>query len=476
LSAGKIANPSPPRRLGLILGILVTAQFVVVLDFSIVQIALPTIRTDLNMSLPDLQWIVSAYGLTFAGFLMFSGRASDIYGRKMLFMIGLVVFSLSSLAAGLAPSELVLIASRVVQGIGAALASATGLSMIVRTFGPLGRLTQVLGVFTAVSASGFSVGVVLGGVLTEALGWRWIFFVNVPIGIVVSALAIKFLPDPAGPQSEHRHLDLPGAVSVTAGLMLLVYGLTDVGNGDPSELTYAVLLLSAAVLALFVVIEHLSSAPLMPLGFLRRRAVFFANSTALLAFGAFIFVIFLQTTYLQVLRSYSPLSAAAALLPGSLAYLFLGGFAAPRLVRRIGARRVLVGAMAFLTVGMLLFTQLSLTSSYLAFILPAQLVCVIGGSLAATASNILALSAAKPGEEGIASGLINTARQVGSPIGLAVAVYVIGVVTLGTGVSGPSSDIISGMRYAFLAAAVFAGLGVLTASLLKSNPAKARPV
>jgi MFS family permease len=470
LSAGNV-NPSPPRRLGLILGILVTAQFVVVLDFSIVQIALPTIRTDLSMSLPDLQWIVSAYGLTFAGFLLFSGRASDIYGRKVLFMIGLVVFSLSSLAAGLAPSELVLIAARMVQGIGAALASATGLSMIVRTFGPLGRLTQVLGVFTAVSASGFSAGVVMGGVLTEALGWRWIFFVNVPIGIVVSALAIKFLPDPAGPRSEHGHLDLPGAVSVTTGLMLLVYGLTNVGNGDPSNLTYAVLLLSAAVLALFVAIEHLSPAPLMPLGFLRRRAIFFANSTALLAFGAFIFVIFLQTTYLQVLRSYSPLIAAAALLPGSLTYLFLGGFAAPRLVRRIGARRVLVGAMAFLTVGMLLFSRLSLTSSYLAFILPAQLVCVIGGSLAATASNILALSAAKPGEEGIASGLINTARQVGSPVGLAVSVYVIGLVTFGMGVSAPSSEIISGMRYAFLAAAVFAGLGVVTASLLKGNPA-----
>jgi len=468
-------NPNPPRRLSLILGILVTAQFVVVLDFSIVQIALPTIRTDLSMSLPDLQWIVSAYGLTFAGFLLFSGRASDIYGRKMLFMIGLVVFSLSSLAAGLASSELVLIAARVVQGIGAALASATGLSMLVRTFAPLGRLTQILGIFTAVSASGFSVGVVLGGVLTEALGWRWIFFVNVPIGIVVSALAIRFLPDPAGPRSEHRHLDLPGAVSVTAGLMLLVYGLTNVGNGNPSNLTYAVLMLSAAVLALFVVIEHLSIAPLMPLGFLRRRAIFFANSTALLAFGAFIFMIFLQTTYLQVLRFYSPFYAAAALLPGSLTYLFLGGFAAPRLVRRIGARRVLVGAMVFLTIGMLLFTQLSLTSSYLAFILPAQLVSVIGGSLAATASNILALSAAEPGEEGIASGLINTSRQVGSPMGLAVAVYVIGLVTFGMGVSAPSNEIISGMRYAFLAAAFFAGLGVMTASLLKGNPAKARP-
>jgi MFS family permease len=169
----------------------VTAQFMVLLDFSILQIALPTIRIDLQMSLSDLQWIVSAYGLTFAGFLMLSGRASDIYGRKTLFMVGLVVFSLSSLAGGLAPSELVLIAARVVQGIGAALCSATGLAMIVRIFAPLGRLNQVLGIFTAVAASGFSAGIVLGGVLTQELGWRWVFFVNVPIGIAIALLAIR---------------------------------------------------------------------------------------------------------------------------------------------------------------------------------------------------------------------------------------------------------------------------------------------
>ncbi len=219
----------------------------VILDFSIVQIALPTIRTDLQMSLADLQWIVSAYGLSFAGFLLLSGRASDIYGRKVLFVTGLVVFSLSSLAAGLATSELTLIASRVVQGIGAALASATGLAMIVRVFSPLGKLNQVLGIFTAVGASGFSAGIVLGGFLTEALGWRWIFFVNVPIGIATSALAIKFLPDARGQRRGQGKLDLPGAVSVTAGLMLLVYGLTDIGNGNISYLTYLVLFLAAAV-------------------------------------------------------------------------------------------------------------------------------------------------------------------------------------------------------------------------------------
>jgi len=472
LSSAKSESPDSSRRLGLILGLLVTAQFVVVLDFSIVQIALPTIRTDFQVSLADLQWIVSAYGLSFAGFLLLSGRASDIYGRKTLFVTGLVVFSLSSLAGGMAASELTLIASRVVQGIGAALASATGLAMIVRVFSPLGKLNQVLGIFTAVGASGFSAGIVLGGFLTEALGWRWIFFVNVPIGIVTSVLAIKFLPDARGPRKEKGRLDLPGAVSVTAGLMLLVYGLTDIGNGNISYLTYVVLFLSAAVLASFLAIEHYSAAPLMPLGFLRRRTIFFANATAVLAYASFVLMIFLMTTYLQVLRSYSPFDSAAALLPGSLLFLCVGGFLAPRLVKRLGAKLVLVGAMVFILSGMLLFAQVSTSSSYFTVILPAQLIAVLGGSLAATASNIAALGGAKPGEEGLASGLINTSRQVGGPVGISVSVTVIGIMTQGLGVSAPIGEVITAFRYALEASASLAALAILTSLLLKGSPAK----
>jgi EmrB/QacA subfamily drug resistance transporter len=475
LSSEKIENPGPPQRLGLILGLLVTAQFVVILDFSIVQIALPTIRGDLNMSLADLQWIVSAYGLTFAGFLMLSGRASDIYGRKRFFMLGLVIFSVASLAGGLATSELVLIAARVVQGIGAALASATALALIVRIFAPLGRLNQALGIFTAVSSAGFSAGVILGGVLTEALGWRWIFFVNVPIGIVASLLAVKFLPDAGGPRKARGHLDIPGAATVTGGLMLLVYGLTDIGNGDTSYQTYLVLALAAAVLASFLVVEYRSADPLMPLNFLGRRTIFFANATALLTFAANVSMIFLLTTYLQVLLSYAPLTAAAALLPGALVYFFLGGFGAPRLVKRFGARYVLVGAMVALSAGLLLFTRISLDSNYLTIVLPALLVACVGGSLALTASNIAALAGARPGEEGIASGLINTSRQVGGPVGLAVAVSVIGLVTQGLGVSAPSSEVITAFRYAFVVGASFGAFAVVTSLLIKGKPAQTGP-
>lgn len=208
----------------------------------------------------------------------------------------------------------------------------------------------------------------------------------------------------------------------------------------------------------------------MPLGFLRRRKIFFANATMLIVFACMVLMVFVITTYLQVLRSYSPIYAGAALLPGSLLYAFLGGFAAPRLVRRVGAKDVMIGAMATFTAGMLLFTQISLTSNYFTVILPAQLIAVVGSSIASTASSIVGLSAAKPGEEGIASGLINTSRQVGGPIGLAVAVSVIGLVTLGMGVAAPSAEVVTAFRYAFLAAAVFAGVGVATSLSLRGGP------
>jgi len=458
-----------------VLGLLVTAQFAVVVDFSIVQIALPTIRADLGMSLADSQWIISAYGVTFAGLLLLSGRLSDIYGSKRLFLIGLLVFSLSSLSAGLANTELVLIGSRVVQGVGAAIDSATGLAMITRIFAPLGRLNQALGIFTAVSSAGFTAGVLLGGVLTEALGWRWIFFVNVPIGLLGTLLSFRVLPNLAPSQGPSRHLDVPGALSITLGLMLLVYGLSEVGNGVTSYLTYASFGLSGLVILAFLAIEASSSAPIVHLGFLKRRTIFFANATALLTFATTVPWIFFMTSYLQVFLSYSPLDAAASLVPGSLIYFFLGGFGAPRLVRWLGARPVLVGAMLALAAGMYLTSRLSIGSSYLVDILPTIVVSSGGGALSATASNIAALSGTRRGEEGIASGLINTSRQVGGPVGLALAVSVVGVVTHGAGLFGPPSQVVLALQDAFIAAASFAGLAVLTSLLIPGRPHAREP-
>jgi EmrB/QacA subfamily drug resistance transporter len=463
-------QPSPPARLGLILGLLVTAQFAVVVDFSIVQIALPTIRLDLVMSVADSQWLVSAYGLTFAGFLLLSGRLSDIYGRKRLFLVGLLVFSLSSLAAGLATSEDVLIGARIVQGLGAAMASATCLALIIRIFAPIGRLNQALGIFTAVSSAGFSAGVLLGGVLTEALNWRWIFFVNVPIGIVATILAIKMLPDQTPQKAGRQHLDFPGAATVTAGLILLVYGLSEVGNGVTSLLTYGAFALAALFLAAFLVVESRSAAPLMPLSFLRRRTIFFANATALLTFATTVPWIFFVTTFLQVLLNYSPIYAAAALIPGSLTYFFLGGFGAPRLVKRFGAKPVLIVAMVALTAGLLITSRMTLSSPYFPDIIVYIFVASLGGGLSATASNIAALAGANRGEEGVASGLINTSRQVGGPIGLAIAVSVLDIFTHGLGVAAPQAELVTAMQYTFVAAAAFSGVAILTSLLISGAP------
>jgi len=458
--------PSKQPRLSIILTLLVVAQFVVILDFSIVQIALPTIRTDLGISLADSQWIVSAYGLTFAGLLLLSGRASDLYGRRKLFSIGLVIFALSSLAGGLAPSEIVLIGARAAQGVGAAIASATGLSLLVVTF-PEGReRNRALSVFAAVSSAGFAAGVILGGTLTAAFGWRSVFYVNVPIGIIAAILALRLLVESKG-QRLDRRLDLPGAISVTAGLSLLVYALTNAANEGLSS-SLVSLALSAVVLAAFLVIEHFSKAPLMPLTFLSRGAVLSANALAILTTSAVGTMIFLLTIYLQEIQGYSALTAGLAFLPTAIVFLFVGGYLSAKLVARFGMKPVLITGMAIQAAGFLLLSRLAVGTQYLTELLPDMLVVSLGSAIVFTAFNIAALSGARKGEEGLASGLINTSRQVGSSVGLAIAVTIVSIVTaaLGTSVS-PASATVEGFRYAFLSSSVLCGFGVVIASLIR---------
>ncbi|MDA4118010.1 MAG: MFS transporter [Thaumarchaeota archaeon] len=461
-------TPSPPR-LTLILSLLVAAQFVIVLDFSIVQIALPTMRNELGISLADSQWIVSAYGLTFAGFLLLSGRASDLYGRRRLFAIGLVVFALSSLAGGLAPSESVLIGARAVQGIGAAIASATGLSLLVVTFQEGRERNRALSVFAAVSSAGFAAGVILGGVLTATLGWRSIFFVNVPIGILTAVLANRLLVESRGDTTQRR-LDLPGALSVTAGLSILVYALTNAANSGLLSLqTLAPLGLSTIVLAGFLVIEQRSSAPLMPLSFLRRGAIFGANALAILTIAAVSSMIFLLTIYLQQIQGYSALSAGISFLPTALVFLSVGGYLSAKLVTRFGPKPVLIVGTTIQAAGFLLLAQLAVGTPFVTGLLPEMLVVSLGAALSFTAFNIAALSGARKGEEGLASGLINTSTQVGGPVGLAIAVTIVGIVaaSLGGSVTAAAATV-AGFRYAFLGAAVLSVVGIAFASLMKS--------
>jgi EmrB/QacA subfamily drug resistance transporter len=464
------ARPVPPGRLGLVLIVLIAAQFIVVLDFSVVQIALPTIRSEFGVSLADLQWVVSAYGLTFAGFLLLSGRASDIYGRRRLFIAGLVLFSAASAACGFAQSELVLVAARTVQGVAAAIISATGLSLIVVTFAPIGQLARVMGIFTAVSSAGFAAGVVLGGLLTETLGWRYVFFINVPIGILAAVLAPRLLPESRG-QAASRRLDVPGAVSVTAGVMLLVYALSNIASGNLSFVTPTAFALAALLLVGFFAIESRSAAPLMPLGFLRRGSILMANSIALVTFGSITGMTFLLTIYLQQLRGYSPLSTGLAFIPPALIFFVVGGFLAARMVSRIGVRRLMIGATILQTASVLLMTQISLNSDYFTTILPAFILLALGGAPGFTAITISALSSARQGEEGLASGMINTSSQLGGPIGLALVVTIVGVVaqSLGGGIASGPETMITGFQYAFGGAATLSAIGFLLALRVKEQ-------
>jgi EmrB/QacA subfamily drug resistance transporter len=464
----------------IVLALIALAQFMVVVDFTIVQVVLPSIGREFGVSVNGLQWIITAYGLTFAGFLMLSGRVGDIYGHKKLFVIGVLLFSLASLIGGLAHSEIVLILARVVQGLGAAMASATGLSILAAAFPEGKERNRAISVFVAASGSGFAAGTILGGLITTTLGWRWVFDINLPIGVAVSLLSIRYISTGtierrgSHENRQHRDLDIFGAISITAGLMLLVYSLNIAQNlGVRSLQTLELLLLSAIMLAVFVLIEYRSKAPLMPLGFLRRGSIFGANTVGLLQMAAFVGMVFIVTNYLQQMRGYSALSAALVFLPGGLVVLVTSGFLSARLVNRFGFKPILMSGMALQTVAYLLLSPISLTESYFGGLLGPMLLIGVGVGLGFTAVNIAALTGTRKGEEGLASGLINTSRQIGGPIGLAVLLTVANFATPpATGqvaVQSSASAMVPGFGYAFLAAALLTGLGIIITPLLKQE-------
>lgn len=462
----------------LILALIIAAGFLDVVDFSIVQVALPTIRTELAISLAESQWIIGAYGLTLAGFLMLSGRAGDVYGQKKLFIFGIVLFTISSFIGGIAPSFLILVAARGVQGIGAAISTATALSILVATF-PEGReRNRAIGVFVAVLSAGFAAGSIAGGVLVTAFGWRSVMFVNVPIGIGAAVLSKKFLVNNPG-QTRDRRLDLPGAMSVTGGQILLVYALTNVAvDGFTSLRTLLPFSISILVLAAFLVIEHRSKSPLMPLSFLRRGTVLTANVLALILTASAGGFTFLLTTYLQQVSGYSPLTAGLDFVPPALIFFLVGGWGSSWLVDRLGVKRVLVGSSVLVTLGSLLLIQLSVSSGYFG-ILPGLLVWAFGASIGFPALNIAALAGTKPGEEGLASGIINTSQRIGFPLGLAVLLTIATIADPTPNgplnVSSSLPGIVTGFQYAFLASAMLSGIGLVIALLIKSSKTTKMP-
>ncbi len=446
------------------------ASFLDIIDFSIVQVALPTIRTQFLATLADSQWIIGAYGLTLAGFLMLMGRAGDVYGQKKIFIGGIVLFTIASMAGGLAPSLLVLIIFRALQGIGAAMSTVTAFAIFIRIFPEGPQRNRALGVLVAVLSAGFAAGAVAGGALTVAFGWRSVMFVNVPIGIVAAVLSQRFLPKTEG-WLKNQRLDVPGAITVTLGTILLVFGLTNAAtSGFDSLDTIVPLGLSVLVLASFLVIESRSKSPLIPPAFLKRGSVLTANTLALVLTSTVGGVSFIITIYLQNILGYSPLYAGLGTLPSAVIFFLVGGWGASRIMNRLGARRTLLVSTSLATMGISLLTMISAQGSYF-LVLPGMIVWTLGASIGFPAVNLAAVAGTKPGEEGLASGVVSTSFRIGFPLGLAVLLTIAGAfdppAAAGVGSYAALEGVVTGFRYALFAAVLLSLLGLALASRIK---------
>ena len=471
MSEEQLAPPASvhPR---IIFGLIVAAVFLDIIDFSIVQIALPTIRDQFSVTLADSQWVIGAYGITMAGFLILSGRAGDIYGQKKFFVTGIVIFTVASLTAGLAPSLLTLIISRAVQGLGAAISTVTAFAILIATYPDGEQRNKAFGILGALLSAGFAAGSLAGGVLTATLGWRSVLFVNVPIGIVAAILSQRYMLGGGGRMLNGR-LDVPGALTVTSGLTLLVYALTNASNlGFASLWTAVPLALSAIALASFIAIEFRSKAPLVPLGFLRRGSVLTANVIALVFTSLSAGLGFILTFYLQLILGYSPLFTAIVFLPPALLFLVMGGWGFARIMRRFSLRSVVLASLVLVTAGCALLTQISATGTYLG-VIPGLALWALGASIGFPVLSIAAVAGARPGEEGLASGLIGTSSRVGFPLGLATLLTIatltdpqpIGGSQLATAIA-----VVTGFQYAFLASAIMGLVGFLIALRIKNPP------
>jgi EmrB/QacA subfamily drug resistance transporter len=406
------------------LALLAMGDFVVILDASIVNIALPSIGRGLHVSLANLSWVVNAYVLTFGGFLLLGGRIADLLGRRRVFMVGLGVFSLASLAGGLAQSEAWLIGARAVQGLGAALLAPAALSLVTSVFREGAERNRALSIWGAVAGSGAAAGVLLGGVLTSALGWRSVLFVNVPIGIGAILLTPTLIAESRG-ETARRSFDLPGAAAVTAGLSALVYALVRASTvGWGSTQTIGALAAAAALLVSFVVIERHSAAPLVPFSFFRNRNVSAANATMIAAGAAILGLFYFLSLYMQKVLGYSAVKAGTAQLPLAVGIILAAGMASP-LVARLGLRKLLIGGLAMFAGGLLWFAQLPIDGHYLPDILGPSLLIAIGLGLTFVPITILAETGVHDREYGLASGLLNTSQEIGGALGLAVLTTVV---------------------------------------------------
>jgi EmrB/QacA subfamily drug resistance transporter len=461
-----------PRAKNLALLLLAMTQFVIVIDASIVNVALPSIGAHLHFARADLSWVVNAYTLTFGGFLLLGGRMADLLGRRRMFMLGLVLFSLASFGGGIAQSEAWLIAARAIQGLGAALVSPAALSIITTTFAEGAERNRALGIWGAVAGAGGAAGVLLGGILTSGLSWRWVLFVNVPIGIAAALLAPRTLVESRA-EDGTKTFDLPGAVTVTAGLALLVYAVVDAVNSGWGSTTTLLRLAGAAVLLVaFLVIELRQRYPLMPFSIFRLRTLRGANIVGLLIGMSLFSMFFFISLYLQNVLRDSPIQAGISYLPLAVGIIVSAGVAS-QLVTRLGFKAPLIAGLLLIAGGLLWFSQVPAPGgSFAADVLGPSLLAAVGLGFAFVPVTIAAMSGTEPHEAGLASGLINTSQQVGGALGLAILATIANSRTQNlfhAGIHNSSVALTKGFDRAFLVGAGFAVAGAILAAILISS-------
>jgi EmrB/QacA subfamily drug resistance transporter len=452
------------------------AQFMVILDATIVNIALPTIQEELHFSQADLQWVVNSYTLLFGGFLLLGGRAADIVGRKRIFIAGTIVFSVASLLNGLATSSEMLIAFRALQGLGGALVSPAALSIITTTFPEGPERTKALGVWSAIAAGGGAVGLLLGGILTETLSWEWIFFVNVPIGAAAAILSARLITES---QAERAgSFDVIGAVLVTAGLMVLVYAIVKAESfGWGSSRTLLLAALGVALLAIFVLVESRITGPLVRLSIFKIRSLAVANVTLLLVAGGLFALFFFATLYVQEILGFTPIEAGFAFLPVTVG-IGAGAGTAQVLVKKIGVRANAVIGMVIAAVGLFFLSRVPVDGTYLADLLPGLLLMSFGMGNTFVPITLIATTNVDEHDAGLASGLFNTSQQVGGALGLAVLSTLAADRTVSylqglghqPGPQDRAAGLVEGFQVAFTSAAILVTVGaILLALLLRSR-------
>jgi EmrB/QacA subfamily drug resistance transporter len=456
------------RARWLALLVLCLGDLMIVLDVTIVGVALPSIREDLGFSEESLAWVVNAYLITFGGFLLLGGRFGDLFGHRRLFLLGITLFTLASAACGFATSQEMLVGARAVQGIGGAVVSAVALSLMMTLFTEPAERAKAMGIFGFVAAGGGSLGVLLGGVLTDALNWHWIFLVNVPVGIAVVVLSLTLIPA-ARVATSAQKLDVAGAVTVTAALILAVYAIVN-GNevGWVTARTLGLLAVSAVLLGTFLVIESRAVSPLVPLRLFRLRNIAVSNVVGVLWAGAMFAWFFLSALYLQLVLAYSPLEVGLAFLPGNIIMGILSIGLSAKLVMRFGIRPPLATGLGLAALGLVLFARAPVDGDFVVDVLPAMILLGLGAGMAFNPVLLAAMSDVEPTEAGLASGIVNTSFMMGGALGLAVLASVAASRTDTLLASGESNAaaLTGGYHVAFFVGALFAATAAALGALL----------